>query len=212
MADSPAPCPSSHLGCEPPSRWRSCPRGAPALRTGKAGSEAVARSRFAALAMRAGGGRQRSLSAFDHHSPLSLRYRRPAPKQASRYKAKRGYCSSGPRWRRRGAQGLGWHAQRASKTDFVQLSERSGRRPRSEFCTTPQARAPQSSPSLGRTADRGRLLASPNLRFLAYFFWRSKRSDSPDGANSRLGLARDKPPPASSAKKDTTPATPPAAH
>jgi len=61
----------------------------------------------------------------------------------------------GPRGRRRGAQGLGPRAQHASSTDFARLSERSGRRPRSEFGARPHtpSTAEQSGPS--RTASVG---------------------------------------------------------
>ena len=52
-------------------------------------------------------------------------------------------------------RGLGPRAQHASSTDFARLSERSGRRPRSEFCARPQtpSTAEQSGPS--RTASVG---------------------------------------------------------
>lgn len=52
------------------------------------------------------------------------------------------------RWR--GAQGVRPRAQRASWSDWRQLSERSGRSPRSEFCRGPLSRAPQRTPCAAR--------------------------------------------------------------
>ena len=75
----------------------------------------------------------------------------------------------GPRGWRRGAQGFG--AARVSAPRNLtsrRLSERSGRRPRSEFGAGPKARAPQSSRP---KADRHRRVAFS----LVTFFWRSKR-------------------------------------
>src|SRR5690606_12724781 len=65
-----------------------------------------------------------------------------------------------------------------SWSDFAQLSERSGRRPRSEFCASAKVRAPQSSPRSGPTPS-----GSP---FLGSFFWRDKRRNSPAGARPGL--------------------------
>ena len=85
----------------------------------------------------------------------------------------------GPRGRRRGAQGFG--AARDSALRLLtsrRLFERSERSERSEFGAGPEHRAPQSSPAPAGPPPSG----SP---FLGYFFWRSKRSNSPAGANSR---------------------------
>jgi hypothetical protein len=85
---------------------------------------------------------------------------------------------------RRGAQGLrGARASAHQRLTSRLLSERSARRARSELGAAPQDRAPQSSPAFGRTATVG----SP---FLGYFFWRSKRSNSPAGARPGSSLTQ----------------------
>jgi len=53
---------------------------------------------------------------------------------------------------------------RASITDFGQLSERSGRRPRSEFCPTRKDRAAQGSPRFARAESAGSLLCLLSCR------------------------------------------------
>ena len=59
------------------------------------------------------------------------------------------------------------------------LSERCAAQ-RSEFSRAPL----QASTARGPSRSEGAIIGSP---FLAYFFWRSKRSRSPAGANSRPG-------------------------
>jgi len=54
--------------------------------------------------------------------------------------------------RRRGAQGAGRRAQRASTTDSRHLFERNARSACSELCRAPCPRAPQGSPRAARTA------------------------------------------------------------
>src|SRR5690606_1163173 len=108
-------------------------------------------------------------------SKAGVAARRSAP-QAEAQRGESGV--QGPRGRRRGAQDFGAGAQAPSLSDFAQLSERSGRRPRSEFCASAKVRAPQSSPRSGPTPS-----GSP---FLGSFFWRNKRRNSPAGARPGL--------------------------
>ena len=65
------------------------------------------------------------------------------------FAAAAGACS-GCLWERREAQGRGRRAQRASKTDSPQLSERSAHGARSEFCGATLPRASQRSRPSGR--------------------------------------------------------------
>ncbi len=83
----------------------------------------------------------------------------------------------GPRWRASRSAGLeGSARQRASTSDFVQLSERRERSEHSEFCTMPSRPSTAVCPAESWTARPG----SP---FFAYFLWRSKDSRSPVGAS-----------------------------
>ena len=60
--------------------------------------------------------------------------------EVHRREARRRAVPAGANRRRREAQGRGRRAQRASTSDSPQLSERSGRRPRSESCGAPSDR------------------------------------------------------------------------
>ena len=85
----------------------------------------------------------------------------------------------GPRGGRRGAQGFGAARDSALRLPTSRrLSERRERSEHSEFGARPQTPSTAEQSALGGPPPSG----SP---FLGYFFWRSKRSNSPAGATSR---------------------------
>jgi hypothetical protein len=90
-------------------------------------------------------------------------------------------CSFTPLWRSREAQEPEARAKPASTTDSAQLSDRSERSERREFCAGLGLRASQGTPSFARGDGAGATFC--------LLFGRSKRR-SPAGANSRLGLTR----------------------
>jgi hypothetical protein len=73
-------------------------------------------------------------------------------------------------------------AQRASTTNFGRLCERSGRRPRSEFCPTRKDRAAQGSPRSARAESAGVASLPPFLSI--------QERGSAAGPNSRRGLTQ----------------------
>ena len=101
----------------------------------------------------------------------------------SRHEARLGVCTpmrseaSGAKSRERTARsgGAGGRARSAhQRLTSRSLFERSGCKPRSEFCASPPDRAPQRTPGEARGA-------APGSPFFAYFLWRSKESRSAVG-------------------------------
>jgi len=89
-------------------------------------------------------------------SPLgSLRIAAGAANAWSRGEARRVWCSSPPFGRAEQRRALRGAHERASTSDFGRLFERSGRRPRSEFCPTRNDRAAQGSPCAARAEEAG---------------------------------------------------------
>jgi hypothetical protein len=79
----------------------------------------------------------------------------------SRCAASRVWCSAPPSDELSSAGLCGSARKRASTTDFGRLLERSGRRPRSEFCPTRKDRAAQGSPRTARAESAGSLSLVP---------------------------------------------------
>jgi hypothetical protein len=82
----------------------------------------------------------------------------------SRCAASRVWCSAPPSDELSSTGLCGSARQRASTTDFGQLLERSGRRPRSEFCPTRKDRAAQGSPRNARAESAGSFLCLLSCR------------------------------------------------
>jgi len=91
----------------------------------------------------------------DEHRALRADAKRGLDRESLR--SKRPYCSWAP-WEASRSTGVWGRARkRASTTDFARLSERSGRRPRSEFCARPQTPSTAEQLALGRPPPSGRL-------------------------------------------------------
>jgi hypothetical protein len=99
-----------------------------------------------------------------HHPPVRAEVSKPRANTStppSRCAASRVWCSAPPSDELSSTGLCGSARQRASTTDFGRLSERSGRRPRSEFCPTRKDRAAQGSPRTARAESAGSLSFPP---------------------------------------------------